>query len=87
MEGDMDRAEIQQKVSTALAERFDKDPSELTDATRFAEDLDADSLELVEVVLDLEETFSVGIDESEMEDVKTIGEAVDLIVEKLGAEA
>jgi acyl carrier protein len=83
----MDRAEIQEKVTTALAERFDKDASELSDSTRFAEDLDADSLELVEVVLDLEESFSVSIDESEMEDVKTIGEAVDLIAQKLGAGA
>lgn len=83
----MERSEIQEKVTTALAERFDKDASELSDATRFAEDLDADSLELVEVVLDLEESFSVSIDESEMEDVKTIGEAVDLIVEKLGSGA
>jgi acyl carrier protein len=83
----VDKAEIQQKVSSTLAERFDKDPSELSASTRFTEDLDADSLELVEVVLDLEETFGVPIDESEMENVKTIGEAVDLIASKLEVSA
>ncbi len=83
----MDKAQIQEKVSSALAERFDKEPSDLTASTRFAEDLDADSLELVEVVLDLEETFGIPIDESEMEDVKTIGQAVDLIASKLGTDS
>src|SRR5262249_6303509 len=82
--GSMDRAEIQERVSATLAERFDKDPSDLTASTRFAEDLDADSLELVEVILELEETFGIPIDESEMEDVKTVGQAVDLIATKLG---
>ena len=83
----MDKAEIHKKVSSALADRFDRDASELTDSTRFTEDLDADSLELVEVVLDLEESFGVPIDESEMENVKTIGQAVDLIARKLGVDA
>jgi acyl carrier protein len=83
----MDKAEIHQKVSSALADRFDRDASELTASTRFTEDLDADSLELVEVVLDLEESFGVPIDESEMENVKTIGQAVDLIAGKLGVDA
>ena len=80
----MNKAEIQDKVCSILAEHFDRDASELTAATRFAEDLDADSLELVEVILELEEEFETSIAEEEMDDVKTLGGAVDLIAAKLG---
>ena len=83
----MDKAEIQAKVCSVLAEHFDKDASTLSGGTRFREDLDADSLELMEVNLQLEEEFEISIPEEEMEDVKTVGEAVDLIAAKLGAGA
>jgi acyl carrier protein len=83
----MDKAEIQTKVCSILGEHFDRDPSQMTAATRFTEDLDADSLELVEVILELEEAFETSIDEEEMEDVKSVGQAVDLIAAKLGVDA
>jgi acyl carrier protein len=83
----MDKAEIQEKVCSVLAEHFDKDASSLSAGTRFREDLDADSLELMEVNLQLEEEFEISIPEEEMEDVKSVGEAVDLIAAKLGADA
>jgi len=83
----MDKAEIQDKVCSILAEHFDKDASQLSPSTRFVEDLDADSLELVEVVLELEEEFETTIGEDETENLKTIGEAVDLIASKLGVSA
>jgi acyl carrier protein len=51
---------------------------------RFAEDLNADSLDLVEAVLALEEEWSIEIPEDEMESVKTVGQAVDLVASKLG---
>jgi acyl carrier protein len=50
---------------------------------RFAEDLDADSLDLVELVMALEETFDVSVDETELEGIETIGQAFDLISAKL----
>ena len=50
---------------------------------RFAEDLDADSLDLVEFVMALEETFEVSVEESELEGVTTIGQAYELITSKL----
>ena len=46
---------------------------------RFAEDLDADSLDLVELVMALEETFDVSVEETELEGIETIGQAFDLI--------
>ena len=50
---------------------------------RFGDDLDADSLDLVELVMGLEEEFDVTVDESELEGITTIGGAYDLVVSKL----
>jgi acyl carrier protein len=55
----------------------------ITREARFAEDLDADSLDLVELVMALEETFDVDVNESELEGIETIGQAYDLIVAKI----
>ena len=55
----------------------------VTMEARFAEDLDADSLDLVELVMALEEAFGVTVDESELEDIETAGQAFDLISSKL----
>ncbi len=49
----------------------------------FANDLDADSLDLVEFVMALEETFNITVDESELDGVETVGQAYDLVVNKL----
>jgi acyl carrier protein len=49
----------------------------------FANDLDADSLDLVELVMELEEVFSITVDESELEGVETIGQAYELVTSKL----
>ncbi len=50
---------------------------------RFAEDLDADSLDLVELVMGLEEEFDVSVEEEELEGVATVSEAFNLVVGKL----
>ena len=50
---------------------------------RFGDDLDADSLDLVELVMALEETFDITVDESELEGIETVGQAYDLISAKL----
>jgi acyl carrier protein len=83
----VERSEIQDKVCSILAEQLAVDAGKVTPEARFSEDLDADSLDLVEAVLALEEEFGVSIPEEEMENVATVGQAVDLIVEKLGASA
>jgi acyl carrier protein len=83
----MERQEIQEKVRKVLSEQLARDESDVTMEARFEEDLDADSLDLVEVVLALEEELGVNIPEEEMETVKTVGQAVDLVAGKLGANA
>ncbi|HZX53345.1 MAG TPA: acyl carrier protein [Ilumatobacteraceae bacterium] len=50
---------------------------------KFAEDLDADSLDLVELVMALEEEFGVTVPEEELEGIETVGQAYDLVVGKL----
>jgi len=83
----MDMAELQGKVCSILAENLSVPEDQVTPASKFQEDLDADSLDLVEAVLALEEEFGVSIPEEEMEGVKTVGQAIQLVAEKLGVAA
>jgi acyl carrier protein len=83
----MDMAELQDKVCKILADNLSVPEAQVTPQARFQEDLDADSLDLVEAVLALEEEFGVTIPEEEMEGVKTVGQAVQLVASKLGVSA
>jgi acyl carrier protein len=55
----------------------------ITKDAKFADDLDADSLDLVELVMALEEKFDITVEETELEDITTVGQAFDLISSKL----
>jgi acyl carrier protein len=57
-------------------------PEQVTMDAKFGDDLDADSLDLVELVMALEEEFDVSVDESELEGVDTVGQAFELITSK-----
>lgn len=57
--------------------------SQVTKEATFAEDLDADSLDVVELVMELEEEFGIEVPEEDLQDVKTVGQAFDIIVSKL----
>jgi|TARA_B100001105_G_scaffold4994_1_gene3750 acyl carrier protein len=78
-------------VSEENFERFTKcavevlsvDAAMVTKEASFADDLDADSLDLVELIMSLEEEFGVTVEEEELEGITTIGGAYDLIVDKL----
>jgi len=59
------------------------DTAKVTKEANFADDLDADSLDLVELVMALEEEFDVVVEEEELEGIQTIGGAYDLVVGKL----
>jgi len=77
-------------VSQDLFDRFTKcavellsvDAAKVTRDARFKEDLEADSLDLVEFVMALEEEFSVEVPEKELEGITTVGQAFDLIAAK-----
>lgn len=59
------------------------EPSKIVPEARFADDLDADSLDLVELVMALEERFGIDVPEADLEGVKTVGQAYDLVASKL----
>ncbi|MDP4641693.1 MAG: acyl carrier protein [Ilumatobacteraceae bacterium] len=77
-------------MSQELFDRFTKcavellsvDAAKVTRDARFKEDLEADSLDLVELVMALEEEFSVEVPEKELEGITTVGQAFDLIAAK-----
>ena len=81
----MTKNEVEEKVRTLFSEQLQVDREQVTAAARFREDLDVDSLDLVEATLALEDALGVQIPEEEMEDVHTVGQAVDLVAAKLGA--
>ena len=58
------------------------EPSKIVPEARFADDLDADSLDLVELVMALEERFGIDVPESELEGVQTVGQAYELVASK-----
>lgn len=66
-------------ISKMIAERFSIDESKITMETNFADDLGADSLDLFEIVMELEERFNVQVPEEELENIKTVAQAVELI--------
>lgn len=79
------RDEIFTMVRSHLATELELDPAEITDATRFREDLDADSLDLYELVMELEDTYGVPMSEEEAERVLTVGQAVDFVAQRAGS--
>ena len=83
----MDRAEAFAILKEAAVEVLAVDPSAVTEEARFKEDLDADSLDLVELVMGLEERFDISVPEEDLENVGTVGQAVDLVVAKVAAKA
>ena len=73
--------EIQAKVIQIICEQLGKDKSEIKMSSHFIEDLDADSLDTVELVMALEEEFDIDIPDEAAEKITTVESAVDFIVE------
>jgi len=81
----MERAEALSTIKDVAAEVLSVDPDQVTETARFKEDLDADSLDLVELVTGLEERFDIEVPEEDLEGVTTVGQAVDLVLNKVDA--
>ena len=71
------------KFKQCAVEVLQVEPEKVTPAARFGDDLDADSLDLVELVMALEESFDVVVDESELEGIETVDQAFKLVTSKL----
>ena len=70
---------IDNEVIEIVAEQLGRDPSEITEDKSFFEDLDADSLDLTELVMTLEEKFEIEINDETAEKLKTVGDVIHFI--------
>ncbi|MFD1417231.1 acyl carrier protein [Companilactobacillus keshanensis] len=77
----MSEQEIFEKIRTMIADKFEVDAETIKNETSFADDLDADSIDLVEFVLELEEEFDQEIPDEDAEKITTVGQAVSYIKE------
>jgi acyl carrier protein len=75
------RDQVMSKVREHLATELEIDPGRIEPGTRFKEDLDADSLDLYELVMELEDGYGIRVSEEEAARIKTVGDAVDYVVE------
>lgn len=71
-----------EQIKSILAEQFSMEEDDINMDTSFTEDIGADSLDLVELVMALEQEFDVEIDDEEVENIKTVGDAVRYIKDK-----
>jgi len=76
-------AKVREHVSTELEVPLDR----IDESTRFRDDLDADSLDLYELVMELEDTYGVSVPEEEAASIETVGQAVDFVAQRLGVGA
>ncbi len=77
----MENEEIFDKVRDVIVDQLNVDETEVTEEASFIDDLGADSLDIVELVMALEEQFGVSIPDEEAENIKTVGDAVTYISE------
>jgi len=77
-------ADIEQRVREIIADQLGESIENITPEKDFVQDLGADSLDVVELVMALEEEFGIEIPEEDAEKIKTVGDAIEYIKQKLG---
>lgn len=76
-------ANIEDKVKALIADHLGIDESEVTNDKRFEQDLDADSLDVVELTMMFEKEFQINITDDEMKEFVTVGDAVECVTKQL----
>ncbi len=75
----MNEQEILGKIKEVVADKLDADPSAVTEDASFVDDLGADSLDVVELIMGLEDEFGIEISDEEAERIRTVGDAVQFV--------
>jgi acyl carrier protein len=75
----MEREEVMNRIREHLAAELEVDTSAIADGTRFKEDLEADSLDLVELTVELEDTYGIRIPDDQAARILTVGQAADYV--------
>jgi len=84
---DIDIKAIENKVIEIISEQMGKEKEQITRETSFINDLNADSLDTVELVMEFEDEFDMSIPDEEAEKIQTVGAAVDYIVKTARAKS
>ena len=74
--------ELEQKIRSVIAEKLSVDAAKVVDSAKFIEDLGADSLDNVELLMELEDQFGIEISDADAEKILTVKDAIDFIVSK-----
>jgi acyl carrier protein len=77
----MQRNEVFNLVRDHLAEELEIDPAKISEETRFKQDLDADSLDLYELVMELEDRYGISVSEQQATRIESVGDAVSFVME------
>jgi len=81
----LSREDVLAKVRDHLSTELEVPPDQIAESTRFRDDLDADSLDLYELVMELEDTYRISVSEEEAARIETVGQAVDFVAGRLEA--